>query len=70
MFFFLEPHWQHMEVLGLGVESEVQLQDYATAKQYQIWAASVTYATASSNTGHLTHWVRPGIEPMDNVSGS
>ena len=30
-FFFLLPHLQQMEVLGLGVESELQLQAYATA---------------------------------------
>ena len=24
---------------------------------------SVTYTTAHSNTGSLTHWTRPGIEP-------
>ena len=28
-----------------------------------IWAASVTYTIARGNTGSLTHWVRPGIEP-------
>ena len=29
----------------------------------QIWAASLTYATARGNARSLTHWVRPGIEP-------
>ena len=28
---FLEPHWWHMEVPRLGVESELQLQAYTTA---------------------------------------
>ena len=32
-------------------------------QQCQIWAVSVTYPTAHGNTGSLTHWVRPGIEP-------
>ena len=34
----------------------------AQPQQSQIWVASVTYATACSNAGCLTHWVRPGIE--------
>ena len=29
----------------------------------QIWAASVTYTIAQSNTGSLTYRARPGIEP-------
>ena len=32
-------------------------------QQGQIQAASVTYTTAHSNAGSLTHWLRPGIEP-------
>ena len=32
-------------------------------QQDQIWATSVTCAAAYGNTGSLTHWVRPGIEP-------
>ena len=31
IFFFLGPHLQHMEVPGLGVESELQLSAYTTA---------------------------------------
>ena len=31
VFAFLGPHLQHMEVLRLGVESELQLLAYATA---------------------------------------
>ena len=27
------------------------------------WARSVTYTTAHSNAGYLTHWARPGIKP-------
>ena len=30
-FFFVEPHQQHMEVPGLGVESELHLLAYVTA---------------------------------------
>ena len=32
-------------------------------QQCQIWAASVTCATARSNAGFLTHWAGPGIKP-------
>ena len=47
---FLGLHRQHMEVPGLGVESELQLPAYAT-QQCHIRASSVTYATARGNTG-------------------
>ena len=32
-------------------------------QQYRIRVTSVTYTTAHSNAGSLTHWVEPGIEP-------
>ena len=32
-------------------------------QQHPIRATSVTYTPACGNTGSLTHWVRPGIEP-------
>ena len=46
-----------MEVLRLGVESELQLPACATAtaQQCQIRAASVTYATALASARSLTH---------------
>ena len=53
---------QHMDLCGLGVESELQLRSTPQPQQCQIWAASVTYAAACCNAGSLT-WVRPGIEP-------
>ena len=31
-------------------------------QQHGIWAMSMTYTTAYSNAGSLTHWSRPGIE--------
>ena len=34
--------------------------------QRWIWAESVTYTRAQSNTGSLTYWVRPGIEPASS----
>ena len=61
-FFFLQLHMQHMEVPGPGVRSELQLQPTPQPQQCQIWAASVTYATACGNAGSLTHWTRTGTE--------
>ena len=51
-FVFLWPHLRHTEVLRLGVESELQL-------------LCVTYTTAHSNAGSLTHW-SPGTEPASS----
>ena len=61
LLFFLGLHLQHMEVPRLGVKSELQL-----PQQHQIRAASVTYTTAHSNAGSLTHWMRPGIKPASS----
>ena len=33
-------------------------------QQCGFWAESATYTTAHSNARSLTHWVRPGIQPM------
>ena len=35
-------------------------------QQRQIRATSVTHTTAHGNTGSLTHWARPGIEPVSS----
>ena len=35
-------------------------------QQCWIQAASATYTTAHSNTGSLTHWARPEIEPLSS----
>ena len=52
-----------MKVPGLGVKLELQLQAYTTATA--TWdAACATYATACSDAGSLTHWVRPEMEPV------
>ena len=48
VFCFLGLHQWHIEVPGLGVESELQL---------------LAYTTAHGNAGSLTHRARPGIEP-------
>ena len=34
--------------------------------QHQIRAMSLTYTTAHSNAGSLTHWAKPGIEPTSS----
>ena len=36
-------------------------------QQHRIQTTSVTYTTAHGNTGSLTHWARPGIEPTSWV---
>ena len=64
--FFLEPCMWHMEVLRLGVESELQLPAMPQLQQCGILAASETYTTAQSNSGSLTHWARPGIKPASS----
>ena len=35
-------------------------------QQHETWATSVTYTTAHSNAGSLTHGARPGIEPLSS----
>ena len=44
-----------------GVKSELKLP--TEPWQHWIWATSMTYASACSNTGSLTHSARPGIRP-------
>ena len=62
-FAFLEgPYLWHMEVPRLGVTWELQLLVYTTATATGIWTVSVTYTTAQSSTGFITHWTGPGIE--------
>ena len=51
-----------MEVPRLAVESELIPQPH----QRQIWATYVTYTAAHDNAGFLTHWERPGIEPVSS----
>ena len=59
-------HLQHMEVPRLGSNWSYSHQPTLQPQQRQIWAISVTYTTAHSNAGSLTHWVRPGIEPASS----
>ena len=60
---FFGQHPWHMEVPKLGVEMELHLPPTPQPQQRRIWAASVTYTMAHGNTGSLTHWARPGVEP-------
>ena len=52
-----------MKVSSVGVELELQLRPTPQQQQHRILAVSVTYTTAHSNAGSLTHWARPGVEP-------
>ena len=72
IFCILGLHLWHMEVLRLGVELELQLLAYSHSRpwpqpqQCQIWVASATYTTTHGKAWSLTHWPRPGIEPMSS----
>ena len=52
-----------MEIPSLGVESELQLLAYITATATEDPSHVCDYTTAHGNTGSLTHWARPEIEP-------
>ena len=58
--FFLQPCMWHMEVHG--VESELQLQAYTTAKATLDPNCICNLSCHCGNTGSLTYWARPGIE--------
>ena len=34
--------------------------------QHRTWAVSANYTAAHHNTGSLTHWLKPGIEPTSS----
>ena len=65
-YFFLWPNPQHMEVPGPGVKLELQLQPMPQPQEHRIQAVSATYATACGNSGSLTHWAKPRIEPSSS----
>ena len=64
IFVFLGPYPWHMEVPRLGVAWELQLPAYTTATATLDPSCILTYTTAHGNNGSLTHWARPGIEPV------
>ena len=61
-FCFLGPHLQQMEVPRLGVKSELQL----LACMQHSNARSELCLGPHGNAGSLTHWARPGIEPVSS----
>ena len=65
-FVFLGLHPRHTEIPWLGAELELQQLTYTTATATHFWAACMTYTTAHSNTGSLTHWAGPGIGPRSS----
>ena len=64
--YILWPHPWHVAAPRLRVELELQLRPMPQPRQHRTQATSVTYATAFRNTGFLTHWARPGIEPASS----
>ena len=65
IFFFglLRAVPMHMEVSRLGVESELWPPAYATATAMSDRGHICDLARVCGNSGSLTPWVRPGIEP-------
>ena len=55
-----------MEVPRVGVDLNCSCQSMPQPQQCRKRASSVTYTTAHSSTGFLTHWVGPGIEPASS----
>ena len=65
-FAFLGLHPRHMEVPRLGLNQSCSRQPMPQWQQCGIQGATVTYTTAHSNAGSLTHWPRPGIKPASS----
>ena len=61
-FFFLWPHLWHMEVPGLRVKSELQLEPMPQPRQHRIQANMQPHCSLLQCQS-LTHWARPEIEP-------
>ena len=61
-FSFLGLHLQHMEVPNWSCSCWPAPQP----QQYGIRALSSNYTTAHRNARSLTHWARPGIEPVSS----
>ena len=62
---FLWPHLQHM-FSGPGLNWSYSCRPMLKPWQHWIRAISASYATAYSNAGPFTYWVRPGIEPLSS----
>ena len=65
-FCFLGLHLWPMEVPRLGVKSATAAGLHHSHSNGGTWAASATYTTAHCNSGSLTDWARPGIEPTSS----
>ena len=61
------PLLLHMEIPRLG--GPIRAVATPQPQQCGIPATSATYTTAHGNTGSLTHWARPGIEPGSILVG-
>ena len=65
VFFFLGPHPWHMEVPGLGVESELQLPAYAIAIAMPD-PSLICYLDHASRQCQILNPLRSGIEPVSS----
>lgn len=68
VYIFYPLYLWDIEVPTLGFKSELklQLQPSPQPQGCQIPATSATCAAACGNTGSLTHWAMPGIEPASS----
>ena len=65
-FFFLGLHPRHMEVPRLGSNQSCSCRPTPQPQPCRIRASSATHTTVHSNTGSLSHGVRPGLEPTSS----
>ena len=65
-FVFLGPHPQHMEVPRPGVKLDLQLPAYAYATAKPDPSCICHLHHSSQQCQSLTHWERPGIEPVSS----
>ena len=66
LFCFLGLHPWNMKVPRLGVKWELQPPAYATATALRDLSLVCDLHQAHGNAGSLTHWARPGIQPMSS----
>ena len=65
-FFFLGPQLWHVEVPSQGSHQSCSYRPTPQPQQHGIQAASEPCVLACGNTGSLTQWARPGIEPTSS----
>ena len=68
VYFFLGPHPGHMQVPRLGARDQIGATAAGLHHSHSNTRSEpcLTYTTAHSNSGSLTHWVRPGIQPTSS----